>query len=430
MSKLTNLLSLFIVLSILSQSFGETNAPSPSLVVSVFRHGARGPKSKEFDPNWDPAYYAQLTPVGERQQYLLGAGLAKKYPNIFGKSFNRHKFLVKSSESTRCLESAIDQVYGAFAGSGPSLNASYPKERAVPPFDSQIISDLVKNLPNSQATKGGVVPVAIHSVPAKEDILLETPGTCPSSYLDARKAILSKKFFNFWYETFTPTKEALKQKGFKVANPLDLQDLVDTLDCNYAENRKAPGGLEYGSQLVHNVTMGGVWMFIYALYTSEFQKSILSVPLFDEVLHHFDAKAAKNTSLEFVFLSTHDTALLTILTALDIVNEECLHDNFLSKAGQPLPHPSCIFPPFAANILFEFYDNSGKPYVVLKYNDVAIPLCNGKTECPYQDFKALVKKATNNYTVKDYKNKCFNGAIDDIKWLIEEIKKIFKGKFF
>jgi hypothetical protein len=419
-------IALFITFSILSQSLGDTQ--KPSLVVNVFRHGARGPKDKDFDPNWDPSLYSQLTPVGQRMQYLLGAGLAKKYPHILGKSFDRHKVYVRSSESTRCVESALAQVYGAYDGTGPSLDSKYPTERAVPPYDSQIIQDLIKDLPTSQAMKRGVVPIVINSVPVKEDMVLETPGTCPASYLDLRKTVLSKKFFNFWYETFAPTKDALKAKGFKVSNPFDLQGLVDTLDCNYAENRKAPGDLDYNSQLVHNVTMGGVWMFISAVYSSPFQKSMLSVPLFDEVFRHLDAKAEKKTGVEFVFLSTHDTALLTILTALNIVNEDCLYDNFLSKAGQPLPHPECIFPPFAANILFEFYDNNGKPYVILKYNDAAIPLCNGKVECPYQDFKALVKKATNNYTVKDYQKECFNGAVEDIKFIIEEIKRIF-GKF-
>jgi len=423
MSKLGNFFVLFIALSILSQTFG--NAQGPSLVVNVFRHGARGPKSKDVDPNWDPSLYAQLTPVGQRQQYLLGAGLAKKYPHILGKSFNRNKVYVRSSESTRCFESAVAQVYGAYDGTGPSLDPKYPTERAVPPFDSKIIQDLVKDLPTSQATKGGVVPIAIKSVPIKQDLVLETPGTCPASYLDLRKTVLNKKFLNFWFDTFAPTRDALKAKGFKVANPFDLQELIDTLDCNYAENRKAPGDLDYNSQLVHNVTMGGIWMFIAAVYGSPFQKSMLSVPLFDEVFRHLDAKAEKKTGVEFVFLSTHDTTLLTILTALNIVNEDCLYENFLSKAGQPLPHPQCIFPPFAANILFEFYDNNGKPYVVLKYNDVAIPLCNGKAECPYQEFKALVKKATNNYTLKDYEKQCYNGAVEDIKFIIEEIKRIF-----
>lgn len=408
MSSLGKFIALFITLSAFSLSSAAVQVPS--LVVNVFRHGARGPTHNKTDPTWDHFQYGQLTAVGERMQYLLGAGLAKKYPHLLGKAFDRRKVYARSSESTRCLESAITQVYGAYDGTGPSINSTYPTERAVPPFDPKIIQDLVKNLPTSQATKGGVPPIVIHSVPGDEDIVLETPGTCPASYLDLRKTMTNKNFLNFWFETFAPTREALKAKGFKVSNPFDLQPLVDAIDCNFAENKKAPLDLDYNSQLVHNITMGGIYMFIASVYGSPFQKSMLSVPLFDEVLKHLDAKAVNvNSTTGFVFLSTHDTALLTILTALDIVNENCLHANFLAKAGQPLPYPQCIFPPFAANILFEFYDNNKNPYVVLKYNDVAIPLCKGKVECPYQDFKALVKKATSNYTVKEYKERCMTG---------------------
>jgi hypothetical protein len=410
-----------VLLTIIALSYADA---SPSLVINVFRHGARGPTQKKVDKTWDPSLYGQLTPVGMRQQYLLGAALAKKYPNLFNKPFSNDRVYVRSSQSTRCVHSVISQLYGAFQGTGPGLNASYPSDRAVPPYDPEIVGDLLKELDNKQVFPGGFVPVVVNSVPVSDDDVLETPSSCPALYADAAKNVFELKFWNFWSKTLAPTKKSLEALGIKVKSITDFKDLIDTNYCNYYQNKELIGNITFDSELFRNMTLAATYVTYHVVYSSERQKALLSVPLFDEAFQFLDKKV-KGSAIEVVLLSTHDTAVFTILTTLGIVNEDCLIANFEAQTkGGSLPFPNCIFPPFAANVIFEFYENSGSPYVVLKYNDQAIPLCNGKAECPYQDFKALVTKATKGYTAKDYHRICKNQELTDVfHWVKDFIRK-------
>jgi len=426
MSVRRSILVIGVLLAIIALSYADVSA-SPSLVINVFRHGARGPTQKKVDKTWDPSLYGQLTPVGMRQQYLLGAGLAKKYPNLFNKPFSNSRVYVRSSQSTRCLHSVISQLYGAFQGTGPALNTSYPSDRAVPPYDPEIVHDLLEELSNKEVFPGGFVPIVVNSVPTSEDDVLETPSTCPALYADAAKNVFELKFLNFWSKTLAPTKKSLADRGITFKSPIDFKDFIDTLYCNYYQDKEMMGNITFDSELFRNLTLAATYVTYHVVYSSEKQKSLLSVPLFDEAFQFLDNKV-QGSPVEVVLLSTHDTAVLTILATLGIVNEQCLIANFEAstrvKDMSELPFPNCIFPPFAANVIFEFYENSGSPYVVLKYNDNAIPLCGGKSECPYQDFKDLVTKATKGYTSKDYKRICKNELINTaLDWVKDFIKK-------
>ena len=424
MLSLHSLPTIFLTLSLLCLSLGSSQ--SPSLVINIFRHGARGPLSKTIDPTWDPELYGQLTPVGMRMQYLLGKALSKRYPNLLQKAYDRKKVYVRSSQTDRCLDSATSQLFGAFLGSGPSLDADYPQSLAVPPFDPELIQELISDINTTQAIPGGFVPIVINSVPREVDIVLQTPGTCPGLFLDATKNLVNVKSLNLWFNTLAKTRQTLEAAGIQVGNPLKMGEVGDTLYCDVIQDKSLPANITVGSDLYRDVTFAGVWFLTLAEYSSDRQKQLLSVPLFDQVMNFLDAKVNGTTDVEFVFLSTHDSTLMTILTALDIVNEDCLMQNYVSqKAGKPLPFPNCEYPVFASTLLFEYYDNSTIPHVVFRYNDAAIPLCGGNVECSYPDFKALVQNVTNGYTVQDYKEKCLNEAVYDVETIIKMIERLF-----
>jgi hypothetical protein len=72
---------------------------TPSLVIELFRSGARSPLRSTYDiaQNW--LYYNELTPVGMRQQYILGAAIKLNYePDVGLLAYNPATLYVRSAE--------------------------------------------------------------------------------------------------------------------------------------------------------------------------------------------------------------------------------------------------------------------------------------------------------------------------------------------
>jgi len=106
--------------------------------------------------------------------------------------------------------------------------------------------------------------------------------------------------------------------------------------------------------------------------------------------------------------SGHDYNLYALLAAFEIVTEDCLMENFLSyAANKTTPHPHCVFPHFAANIILEFENHTQNPQVKFLYNNMVIPICGGGDEtCDYEKFLRVARGVTVNNTLTSFKEKC------------------------
>ena len=420
-------LPFFILLSLAVLSDADTS-DSPSLVINLFRHGARAPLSNSVDPTWDPSLYSMLTPAGMRMQYVLGAALAKTYPDILRQPYDSSKFYVRSSQAARCINSVTYQIYGAFQGLEPTLDEGYQSDVAVPPFDPETIEEVLQDLNDFQAGSGSAFSIDIDSVPVDVDIVLETPKTCPALYADALKNVMSLQATKFWFSTLSSTRSALKAAGLSAKSPISMNKVADAFHCDHYQEKPLPGGFSADSDVYKDVIFTANYFTVLAEYSSSRQKQMLSVPLFDEIFKILDDKLAGTSSYQFAFLSAHDITLLTILTALDYVNTDCMMDNYKSmKAGQNVLYPHCHFPEFASNIIIELYENDGYPYIVFKYDDVVVPLCGGD-DCSYDEFKELVQNATNGYTVDDYESICLNGVKNNVQDVMDSIESFFGDK--
>jgi len=221
----------------------------------------------------------------------------------------------------------------------------------------------------------------------------------------------------------------LEDLGIDAGNPYSLGTFGDAIVCDYYDGRPLPGNIDPNSEVYLNVTFARNWYFMQALWGSEQQRQLLSVPLYNYIFDYFDAKAAGNTEFQFMFLSSAETNLIDLLATLNILTPDCLRDNYLADlGGQERPHPNCNYTEFASSIILEFYNNGGSPTVVFKYNNVAIPVCSDQVECPYSDFKNLISQNTGGYSPDDYQRDCLGRTLPAFESIFERLGDAFKAK--
>jgi hypothetical protein len=88
--------------------------------------------------------------------------------------------------------------------------------------------------------------------------------------------------------------------------------------------------------------------------------------------------------------SAHDSQILPLMVILELINLDCIRDDFTNNKK------TCeTIPSFSSNIIFELYKNEADNYVVMvKYNGVYINLPCAKKEnlkmCFYYDFRLFI----------------------------------------
>lgn len=88
------------------------------MVINLFRHGARLPYvpsqlggKEDENPLIDDS---DLTPIGMRQQYLLGRAIRQKYGDFLAPQYNYANVEAYSSNRRRTIVSALSQIQGIF----------------------------------------------------------------------------------------------------------------------------------------------------------------------------------------------------------------------------------------------------------------------------------------------------------------------------
>jgi len=174
-----------------------------------------------------------------------------------------------------------------------------------------------------------------------------------------------------------------------------------------------PGDVVLGSQEYKDLKFATEWWFFKAYNSGRNEAALHSLNLFLGIKDYIHAKLTGTSDINFAFLSGHDDTLAPVLVAFNITTKECLLDNYRNqKAGKEIQYPSCIYPGYASNLVFEVYAGKTVDEAEIKfyYNNVAQPIC-GKTgensnTCTFKEFGEFIAKVTKGYTVSDYNKKC------------------------
>src|SRR5690606_23750579 len=134
-----------------------------------------------------------------------------------------------------------------------------------------------------------------------------------------------------------------------------------------------PGDITLDSKEFKDLNFVAEWFTIKSVELSDTQISLYAIGLLNTIYDFMNGKVNGTNVLDFVFLSGHDTTLLTLLIPFGITNKNCFRENYLSqKEGKELPYPECKFPIYASNLIFELYKTE-EPYIVFKYNGNPVP---------------------------------------------------------
>jgi len=405
---MTKLHLLFTVFCILSLIHANPVDPQPDMVVEVFRHGARGPVRDQLN-TWGKET-GQLTGVGMRMHYLLGAALRDRYPTLLT-NYDPAKIILRSTDVNRTIMSAYSQMYGIYAGTGAGLFGDDVATLTVPPY-VDYDPNVAKTLTNDAALPFNYQTLPIHVDSALTDKMLTGMGACPNfnAWADELNADEeSTKIFNTELVEVTKT---LRAANIKISTGKDVSSFGDTAIANKFENVPIPGNIPADSQDYLDIKFAAEWQFFKAYGSGKNEAALHSLYLLRGIQDYINSFLNKTSPANFVFLSAHDSTLMPVLAAFGITTKDCLLANHQAqKAGKAIPNPSCLYPAFASNLIFEVYGKETEnAYVKFYYNNVPQPICGktgeGSNTCTMKELDAYIGKVTNNYSFADYAQKC------------------------
>ncbi len=401
-------LCLYLVLAVIC-IHGATADDVPSMVIEMFRHGARSPSLSTVDPTW--LDHDELTEVGQRQHYILGKVLAETYPHLLAE-YDASKLYVRSTNFNRTIMSALSQLSGIFEGKGPILTDAEVTgmDGILPPFsDSALIQKQVDKLTDTKAALPfQLQAIPIHSVDINNDVLLYGGGpNCPNATIWYKQRPNDDNAQTI-YSSLEKTTKYLNKLGFNINQLYDYFPLGDALIADHMENKILHKDLVYGSDYYNDIVFGHQWFVNYVYGGSDYELQALSYPLVNQLLDWFSGKANGTNPLNFIMLACHDTTLLKLLGLFDITGPSCLAANRNSQANgeKELPFPNCLYPTYASQILMEFYNPDGvEPYIKFIYNSKTVNLCGDSGTCTLTQFKKLALDAV-NLTPDQYTQMC------------------------
>eukprot|EP00347_Sterkiella_histriomuscorum_P005742 403355445 len=398
------------------------------MVVEISRHGARSPVDQKYNvtQTYWPMGEGMLTEVGQRQHYLIGTEYRRRYieqQKLLDEKYNSQQVLVYSTFRERCYESAQAQLLGLYP---PNQNAQKLSQeqsnKAVIVFDDfDSDFDYLQRNVIPQELKNNAIDSKYQSIPIfqleeKNDFLMRafSEKTCSRMgelYADYWDTEQIKKMEEFYYDAlFVPLQKKLNMtipKTWKHQN-----HIVDEISQAMFHSMPMPFELSSEEQrLIHKFQRDDFYRRRYgsrdiALYASSDLRKFIAQQMNDRVLGLSD--------LRFLFLSSHDSVVSMVLSALNLPQDEA--------------------PPLASTLLFEVYslDNSQntstavnghtnlehssdqKHIVKLIYNDKQLDLseyCYGESH-PYTldsdfecEFHVFIDKFVQN-TVESLKDEC------------------------
>lgn len=389
----------------------------PTLVIEVSRYGARSPTSDQFTNSWP--YQSELTPVGMRQQYILGAAIAANYPqNVL---YNPATIWVQSEDNDLALMSAYSQVYGTYNGTGYNLtniSASF----TYPPYNKTLVAEVANGINFTSALPNNFMPIPIHAVEHDSDYVLEAYSNCPA-FEQTIQNNMNNSVVQSVYSTMAGTiaqiNQNLSQTSFGVINnPSSLYNFSDLAVSSLYAGLPPPANIPYNSSYFTDIAFFAQWYSVYPYLASTQLIQLLSAPLIWQINDYINGVVNGSSSLQYILLSTDEVTLMSFLAAFGVVTPTCLQANWVAqRQNQPLPNPNCTFPSFSSQLIIEFYNqsNSVSPHVIFRYNDVPMNICpypGGGVACPLNVFINASSTATNGQGIYEFLDNC--GLIQNV----------------
>ena len=377
-----------------------------------------------------------------RQTYILGREMRKRYverENLLSKKYKNKELYVRSTASSRALQSASSHLYGLYPlGTGLEIDQNYPLDIAVPPYQN-----LTLDIPHMgyDALPRKFQPIEIHSLDQDKDMLLNYGNICPTFKILRDQQLSSqqlKDLNNEFPETLSQLRTIFKIDKSDNWNVSSVGRYVTNIYADIYKNNPWPEGLT--SDLWKNMTFIKGLERQYVELGTDNQRKFMGTPLFAEILRYFVEKINNPESdLKYVFFSGHYLTLTPLMVGLNITNFECLMNKLHNVTDD---HLNCEngYPIYASQILIElhsriFQDGTKKYFVKVIFNGKEMNICEkGVFECEFSDFNKRIKKEIilDNFDKVCYDSNAFQRKTDENIEKTKEKEKPnrFADKFF
>lgn len=296
-------------------------------VAVIIRHGARSPLSDLKGPNnncsW-PMGFGELTPSGQRQHFLLGSLLRKKYidtEKFLSPTYDSSEVYFRSTHTHRTVMSTESLAFGLYPDGLSVLNSQQlgKREMWMPPIPQEklnISEEVITTLGNS-GMPFNVPSTPVTSFTKLNDRLLLFES-CPR-YVQYRSAYYASKSFN---ETFDKYKKYLHETCdmFKAdctasasARAFFIADyfLASEFDNQLQNLTKRPDLVDQLLRLYSEIMAGEMSMspVMNNIAMHDFAK------VFED---HFENAISGKRKTKMVVYGTHDSTLVAYLIALAV----------------------------------------------------------------------------------------------------------------
>lgn len=303
--------------------------------VDLIRHGDRAPlREIPKSPYVWKTGFGELTPEGIQQEIQLGEDLRKIYiekDHLLPPIYDAKTIYVRSTASNRALMSADKFLLGL-----------YP--------------------PHKRENADTKIPIVAFI--NKEDKLLATKPSKNIFYVMYRHY----KDNQLWKEKTANLKEKLrlwsKLTGLPLKNFQQVGQLADILYIRQLHHIPLPDGIDAkdAAEIIALGKYGVINRFRLSNVTDEMGREFIK-----NVTNYFNQAMTSKTDLKYVFLSGHDSTVMSVLNTLQL--------------------PIDDIPAYASRLNFSLYENNKNYYIKINYNGkpVEIAACHGAT-CSIQEF--------------------------------------------
>jgi len=276
---------------------------------------------------------------------------------------------------------------------------------------NQVVDELLEN-PETIPNRLQFLPQTTHTV-FDEDLLNITPVNC--KYVEESQAERFNDEINQAIEAYLQdTIQKVQNLGYAVKNLFELMRFGDTLSSRFIDSKPPLKGIPYESKLYRDAVFAFQWWNIYNVMGSDFDRSLKVFPLYTRLIKWFSDKSQGVEPIKLVLLGGHESTMFPFLSLYNITNQTCFAENYKSKeAGKPLPFPHCQFPEMASQFVYEFYKNSGKPFIRMLYNGKPVKICRDSqgVDCTLDQFIKELPQVTHGLNPQKFAQVCKSNLI-------------------
>ena len=347
-----------------------------------FRHGARGPyigiNSKtnldSLGEKWDGT--GEITPLGMRMHYLLGAATRKKYGNFLSNIYNPNEIFIISTKVNRTIVSINSFLQGLYNNS-TSIDLTEKQLSRINILNSNYSEKInlkIKEL-QKKSIQNGINVVPVHTFGKnKLEFGLYDIKTCPGVEKYKIQNQKSEKVIKLYDELKKYTNDTFGEYIFKYMNITDpqylwnktnLYYLSDVFTSDYFDGRKMEQLNKTGIDMdlfynnTFNVTYIDTYFYEFGVPSTETVYITVS-PILRNMLGYIEQRIyldkldkgneIRSDAPKFVILSGHDTSLAPI----DIFMQSEFGIDFTMAT-------------YATNQIFELWKNGTSGNFYIKY---------------------------------------------------------------